>query len=124
MGRRSRRRSTGEPLPSIPDAVIELEGGGAVRLRCVMSAKTRSQYAAIASGEAGAPAASREDSWQRAVEFLFERLVTAWTVADVEYIDQRELLQRFRAASVDERAALRTALRGHLAEWFPELDAP
>jgi len=89
-----------------------------------MSAKTRSQYAAIASGEQGAPAAAREDSWQRAVEFLFERLVTAWTVAGVEYSDQRELLQRFRVASADERSALRTAMRGHLGEWFPEMDAP
>lgn len=124
MGRRSRRRSGGEAAPSIPDAVVELAGGGSVSLRCVLSPKSRTGYAAIASGEAGSAAASREDAWQRAVEFLFERLVTRWDVAGVAYSDQRELLARFRVATPDERSAIRDALRTHLVEWFPEMDAP
>jgi hypothetical protein len=89
-----------------------------------MSPKTREAFKRAASGEDASAAAAREDAWQRASEFLFERLVTSWTVAGVTYEDQNELLMRFRAASVDERGALRAAFREHLGEWFPELDAP
>lgn len=124
MGRRSRRRSGGDDLPSAPDATYPLADGGSLALRCVMTPKTRSRYAAIETGESLAPGASREDSWQRAVEFLFERLATRWEVAGVAYSDQRELLMRFRAASADERSAVRAALREHLEEWFPEMSAP
>lgn len=89
-----------------------------------MSPKTREAYKRAARGEDASAAASREDAWQRATEFLFERLATSWTVAGVTYEDQGELLMRFRAASGEERQALRGALREHLGEWFPELDAP
>ena len=89
-----------------------------------MSPKTRAQYATVRSGLGDSPGASREDAWQRSVEYLFERLATGWTVAGVEYADQRELLQRFRVASQDERAAVRSALRQHLQEWFPDVEAP
>ena len=34
------------------------------------------------------------------------------------------LLARFRAATREERAAVRDALRVHLPEHFPELEAP
>jgi len=124
VGRRSRRRSGGESGPTIPDAAYGLSDGGSLSLRCVMSPKTRAQYATVRSGLGDSPGASREDAWQRSVEYLFERLATAWTVAGVEYSDQRELLQRFRVASQDERAAVRSALRQHLHEWFPEMEAP
>jgi len=97
---------------------------GALTLRCVMSLKTRQQYTAIADGSAATAAANREDSWQRSVEFLFERLVTGWTVAGVEWEGQKELLQRGRVASQEERSQVRDALRKHLAEWFPEMAAP
>lgn len=125
MGRRSRRKSGPEDgLPTIPDAEVQLKGGGSLSLRCVMTPRTREQYRTVRSGLADAPGASREDAWQRAVEYLFERLVTRWEAAGVVYEDQRELLMRFRAASQQEREDLRAALRAHLAEWFPELDAP
>ena len=89
-----------------------------------MTPRTREQYRAVRSGLADAPGANREDAWQRSVEYLFERLVTRWDAAGVVYEDQRELLQRYRAASQSEREAIRSALRTHLAEWFPEMDAP
>jgi hypothetical protein len=66
----------------------------------------------------------REDAWHRRVEFLFERLAVRWEVAGVAYAGPSELLARFRAASADERAAIRDALRRHAAEHFPELDPP
>lgn len=124
MGRRGKRRSAGSPKPSIPDVVCPLPDGGTLTLRCVMTAKTREGHRLITTGQAGTAASSQEDAWQRSLEYLFERLATAWTVAGVEYSGQRELLMRFRAASPDEKGAVREAIRGHLAEWFPELDAP
>ena len=65
-----------------------------------------------------------EDMWHRAVEFLFERLAVSWTIAGVETTKQKELLARFRVASPDERAWIRDVLREHLAEWFPDVEAP
>jgi len=126
LGRRSRRKSGegGDDLPLIPDAEYELASGGSLNLRCSLSPRTRAQYKEVRSGLNDAPGASREDAWQRAVEYLFERLATRWDASGVVYDDQRELLIRFRAASSDERTAVRSALRDHLAEWFPEMDAP
>ena len=37
---------------------------------------------------------------------------------------QKELLARFRFASVDERKWIRGVLREHLAEHFPDMEAP
>ena len=37
---------------------------------------------------------------------------------------QRELLMRFRVATQDERRWIRDVLREHLAEHFPDLEAP
>ena len=82
-----------------------------------MTPATRQEYASL-------PSRVREDAWQRQVEFLFERLAVSWTVDGVTYAKQKELLGRYRMASSDERAAVRTALRAHLAEHFPELEAP
>ena len=124
MGKRNRRKSGPEGPPAIPDAVVDLDGGGSLSLRCVLSASTREQYKSVRSGLSDAPSATREDAWQRAAEYLFERLVTKWDASGVVYEGQRDLLMRFRVASQAEREAIRKALRAHLAEWFPELDAP
>jgi hypothetical protein len=67
---------------------------------------------------------SQEDAWHRAVEFLFERLAVSWTVAGVPTTRQKELLARLRVASGDERAWVRSVLREHVKEHFPELEAP
>ena len=99
--------------------------GNVIVLRGVMTPATRASYARIRSGEDLAPGASREDAWQRAVEFLFERLAVSWTIADAPALTgQRELLARLRVASTGERAWLRERLREHCAANFPDLDAP
>ena len=48
-----------------------------------------------------------------------------WEIAGTDPITkQKELLGRFRFATADERRWIRDVLREHLAEHFPELDAP
>ena len=58
------------------------------------------------------------------MEFLFERLAVRWDASGVEYAKQQELLQRFRVSTREERHWIRDVLREHLAEWFPDLEAP
>ena len=89
-------------------------------LRGAMTPATRTEYAKVRAG-----GLDREDAWQRSVEFLFERLAVRWVIAGAEPIErQKELLARFRFATRDERAWIRDALRRHLAEWFPDVEAP
>jgi len=116
VGRRNRQR---EKL-SAPTSDYTDPEGNVLTLRGSMTPATRREYA---EALAGSPL-SREDAWQRAVEFLFERLAVRWTIADVPIDKQKELLQRFRFASQDERTWIRGVLREHLAEWFPDLEAP
>jgi hypothetical protein len=86
-----------------------------------MTPATRMQYVEVAAGNI----LSREDAWQRAVEFLFERLAVRWDIAGAEPITrQKELLARYRFASAEERRWIRDVLREHLAEHFPEMTAP
>lgn len=124
MGRRSRRRERAsggsEALPQAPTADYPGDDGDVLTLRCVLTAKTRAQYAKVLSGSP----LSQEDAWHRAVEFLFERLAVSWTISGVRAEGQRELLARLRAASPPERAFVRSALREHCAEWFPDVEAP
>ncbi|MEJ7894556.1 MAG: hypothetical protein WKF94_18140 [Solirubrobacteraceae bacterium] len=102
-----------------PDAEYR-DGESVLVLRGAMTPKTRAAYREITAG-----GGVREDAWQRSVEFLFERLAVSWAVAGAEPLSrQKELLARFRFASVEERAWLRARMRTHLAEHFPELPAP
>jgi hypothetical protein len=120
VGRRSRQRDK----LSAPTSDYRDAEGNVLTLRGAMTPATRREYAAVLSG-VGAPAANREDAWQRAVEFLFERLAVRWTIAGAPPIErQKELLARLRFASTGERAWIRGALREHLAEWFPDVEAP
>jgi hypothetical protein len=66
----------------------------------------------------------REDAWQRATELLFERLAVSWAIAGLEITRQKELLGRYRMASVAERRFVRDAIRAHVSEHFPELETP
>jgi hypothetical protein len=93
--------------------------GSALELRGSLTHASRREYAALAEG-----GSTREDTWHRAVEFLFERLAVSWTVSGVEWTAQKELLARFRVASQEEKAWVRDVLREHVAEWFPDVDAP
>src|SRR5688500_12410965 len=112
MGKRSRQRE------KAPASTYANEGGTLV-LRGSLTPATRREYAALVAG-----GSTREDTWHRAVEFLFERLAVSWTVEGVEWAKQKELLARFRLASGEERAWIREVLREHVAEWFPDVEAP
>ena len=120
MGKRSRRRGAADALTA-PESSYRSPEGDVLVLRGAMTPATRREYAATA---AGSPL-SREDGWQRAVEFLFERLAVRWEIAGTDPITrQKELLARYRFASAGERRWIRDTLRTHLAEHFPDVEAP
>ena len=123
MGRRQRQR--GRAGVRAAPAEYRDSAGNTLVLRGALTAPTRASYARLASGAELPPGASREDAWQRAVEFLFERLAVSWTIAGAPAISApRELLGRLRVASPAERSWVRSCLREHCAEHFPDIDAP
>jgi hypothetical protein len=93
--------------------------GNVLTLRGSLTPASRLVYAETLAG-----GVNQEDAWQRATELLFERLAVSWTIAGLETKRQKELLTRYRMASASEREFVRDALRSHLAEHFPELQAP
>ncbi len=112
-GRRERIRA--------PEFEYRDEHGSVLVLRGSMTPATRTQYAEVAGGNI----LSQEDAWQRAVEYLFERLAVRWDIAGTEPLTrQKELLGRYRFASAEERRWIREVLREHLTEHFPDLEAP
>ena len=120
MGKRSRRRGAADAL-SPPESEYRSAAGDLLVLRGALSPATRREYAAAA---AGSPR-SREDAWQRAAEFLFERLAVRWEIAGAEPITrQKDLLARYRFASADERRWIRDVVREHLSEHFPDVEQP
>jgi hypothetical protein len=119
MGKRSRARGRAEKLVA-PESEYTSPQGGVLVLRGALTPKTRREYHEVLHGNV----LSQEDAWQRAVEFLFERLAVRWVVSGVPTEGQRPLLMRFRVASGDERHFVRDALREHLTEHFPDLEAP
>ena len=88
-------------------------------MRGSLTLKARGEYAATLGG-----GLDRNDAWQRATELLFERLAVAWTIAGVRTDRQKELLGRYRMASAGERRFVRDSLRAHVAENFPDVEAP
>jgi hypothetical protein len=119
MGRRSRRRGERDDLAAAASEYRSASGDLLV-LRGALSPGTRREYES-----ARAAARTQEDAWQRAAEFLFERLALRWEVGGAEPLtDQRELLGRYRFASQDERRWIRDVLRAHVAEHFPDVKAP
>jgi predicted transposase YdaD len=115
VGRRHRQR---EKLTA-PTTDYSDEQGNVLTLRGSLTAAARREYAHTLAG-----GLEREDAWQRATELLFERLAVAWTVSEIETTRQKELLARYRVATADERRFVREALREHVTENFPELQAP
>ena len=104
-----------------PESEYRSPEGDMLVLRGAMTPGTRREYATTL---AGSPL-SREDAWQRGVEFLFERLAVRWEIAGTEPLTrQKDLLGRFRMASQEERRWIREVLREHVAEHFPDLDPP
>jgi hypothetical protein len=119
MGKRGRARGKLDKL-SAPESEYVSPQGDVLVLRGALTAKTRRQYHDVLHGNV----LSQDDAWQRATELLFERLALRWVVSDVPTEGQRELLMRLRVATQDERRWIRDALREHLAEHFPDLEAP
>lgn len=105
-----------------PSSEYRDASGNVLELRGVLSAATRREYAEVLAG--GGTSGLREDAWQRAVEFLFERLAVRWTIAGAPLERQAELLARYRVASAEERGWIRQTLRAHCAEYFPDVEAP
>jgi hypothetical protein len=125
VGKRNRRRTTENEVNRsekliAPRSDYTDEQGNVLTLRGSMTPATRREYAQTFAGNQ----LSQEDAWQRAVELLFERLAVRWVIADAPIDRQRELLLRLRAASAEERAWIRTVLREHCAEHFPDVQAP
>jgi hypothetical protein len=117
MAKKARRRER----PRAPESEYRDEHGSVLVLRGALTPATRAQYAEVAAGNI----LSQEDAWQRSVEFLFERLAVRWEIAGTDPIArQKELLARFRFASQEERHWIRSVLREHLAEHFPDMEAP
>jgi len=115
MGRRHRQR---EKLTA-PTAEYADPDGNVLRLRGSLTPASRREYARLLAG-----GLDQEDAWQKATEFLFERLAVSWTIANVETSRQKELLARYRLGSQHERRFVRESLRAHVTEHFPELQAP
>jgi hypothetical protein len=115
VGRRNRQR---ERLAA-PETEFRDADGNVLVLRGSLSAPTRREY--LTATQAGL---HQEDAWQRALEFLFERLAVSWTIAGLPTTRQKELLARYRMASIGERQFIRESVRKHLQKNFPELEAP
>jgi hypothetical protein len=98
--------------------------GNVLTLRGSMTAATRLRCARTLAGKEGTAASTVDDAWQRAGELLFEHLAVRWVIAGAPIERQRELLARFRAASLPERAWVRDAIRTHCAEHFPDVKVP
>ena len=120
MAKRRRQRERPERLKAPTSEYRSADGSAVLTLRGAMTPKTRQAYADALAGNI----LSQEDAWHRAVEFLFERLAVRWDVAGVPTEGQKALLMRFRVATQEERRFVRDALREHVAEHFPELQAP
>ena len=118
MGRRGREKAKQTALKA---PVTEYRGadGSVLVLRGALTPATRQLYTDTLGG-----GLHREDARARAIELLFERLVASWTISEIETSRQKELLARYRFATQDERLWIRGVLREHLAEWFPDLEAP
>jgi hypothetical protein len=115
VGRRHRQRTKlAAPVSEYGDS-----DGNTLALRGSLTPASRLEYTSVL--RAGL---NREDARQRAAELLFERLGVSWTIAGLELNRQKELLARYRASSTTERQFVREALREHVAEHFPELEAP
>ena len=115
MGRRHRQRTKlAAALSEYHDAE-----GNVLALRGSLTPATRLQYAGTLGG-----GLNREDARQRAIELLFERLAASWTISGLEMTRQKELIGRYRMASGAEREFVMGSLRAHLAEHFPDMEAP
>jgi len=116
VGKRARR----EGRLQAPSSDYEDSDGNVLTLRGSLTAGSRREYERAL---AGSPL-SMEDAAQRGLELLFERLAVRWVIAGAPVERQRDLLARLRIASPQERAWVRSVIREHCAENFPDVAAP
>jgi hypothetical protein len=116
MGKRNR----GAGRISAPSTDYRDADANVLSLRGSMSPLTRRKYASTLHDQRR----STDDTWHRAVEFLFERLVERWEIYGVPTEGQQDLLARYRIATPDEKRWIRDVLRQHLAANFPDVEAP
>ncbi|HEX4010371.1 MAG TPA: hypothetical protein VHX62_10200 [Solirubrobacteraceae bacterium] len=115
MGRRHRQRTKlAAPVSEYRDAE-----GNVLTMRGSLTPAARGEYAGVLGG-----GLHQEDARQRAIELLFERLALSWTISGLVIDRQKELLGRYRMATDGERAFVLQSLRTHVADNFPELEAP
>jgi hypothetical protein len=124
VGRRSRQRGRADKLEAPTTDYVSPDGAQVLTLRGALSPRTRAEYAKAADPAQARAAANTEDVRARAIEFLFERLVARWVIAEVPTEGAKPLLARYRAATRDERAFVTDTLREHCAEWFPDVRVP
>ena len=128
MGRRSRARAklsaTGEQRLEPPTGEYTDAGGNLLVLRGSLTVGARREHADTLAGKGARGAATKQDTEQRALELLFERLAVRWTISGAPIERPKELLMRLRASTPTERAWVRGALREHCAEWFPDVRVP
>jgi hypothetical protein len=115
VGRRNRQRTK---LVAPVSEYADTEGN-ILGLRGSLTPAARREYADTLGG-----GLNREDARQRAIELLFERLAASWTISGLETTRQKELIGRYRMASGPERDFVLESLRAHLAEHFPDVQAP
>jgi hypothetical protein len=115
MGKRKRR----DPRPEVPTSTYTDAGGDTLELRGALTPATRLRYAETFAG-----GLNREDARARAIELLFEHLAVSWTISGVVTSRQKELIGRYRMASAAERTFILDTMRVHLADNFPEMEAP
>ena len=101
--------------------------GNVLTLRGSLTAAARREYAQTLAGGRGA-AGRAHIAGGRLAAGASSCCSSAWRcagcIAGAPIERQRELLMRFRAASAEERAWVREALREHCAEHFPDVRAP
>jgi hypothetical protein len=122
MGRRGRRREGGALAAghlAAPAQTYRDDEGNELELRGVLTLAARAQYAGVLSG-----GHHQDDAWQRATEWLFERLAVTWTIHGLQLTQQKQLLGRYRMAGAAERQFVRESIRTHLEEHFPDIQAP
>ena len=119
-----KRRRPADKLAAPTTDYSSPDGEQLLTVRGVRTPKTREQFRHESSPAGTTAAANTEDMRERAIEFLFERLVAGWTIAGVETKKSKELLLRYRVASRDEREWITGVLREHCAEWFPDVVVP
>jgi hypothetical protein len=125
VGRRSRARAKSDAeLPTAATSEYTGAEGNVLVLRGSLTVGARREYASTLAGEGARAAATREDTEQRALELLFERLAVRWTISGAAIERPKELLGRLRGSTPAERAWIRGALREHCAEWFPDVRVP